>query len=64
MDSERTTPYTTQELAAAVNLSDAHVRRLLIAGKLAGTKLGRDWLISAEEGRRFIQERRSRWEKY
>lgn len=64
MDSERTTPYTTTELADAVNLSDAHIRRLLIAGKLQGVKLGRDWLIPADVGQRFIRERRERWSKF
>ena len=64
MDSERTTPYSTTELAEAVKLSDAHIRRLLIAGTIAGVKVGRDWIIPVDEARRFIASRRSRWEKF
>lgn len=64
MTGERSAPYTTKELADAVRLSDAHIRRLLIAGEIAGQKVGRDWLVSVDEARRFIQSRRARWEKF
>ena len=64
MDSERTTPYSTTELAEAVKLSDAHIRRLLIDGKLSGVKVGRDWIIPVDVAQSFIRERRSRWEKF
>lgn len=62
--SERTVPYTTTELAKEAGVSDAYLRRLLIAGKLAGEKRGRDWLIPAEEVKRWLAQRRARWEKY
>lgn len=59
------------ELAEKSGLTDAHIRRLLIAGKIAGQKIGRTWLISTEEAQRFINERnaakarrRARWEKF
>lgn len=61
---ERTKPYSTQELAREANVSDAYIRRLLIDGKLAGQKLGPVWMISVEEGRRFLTQKRARWEKY
>ena len=60
----RTTPYTVKELADAVNLSEVHIRRLLAAGEIVGQKIGRDWIVAADEGQRFIASRRSRWEKF
>lgn len=64
MSDERTTPYTTKELAEAAGVSDRYVRQLVTDGKLAGQKVGRDWIIPAEEGRAWLQERRARWEKF
>lgn len=61
---DRTMPYTTGELAKEAGVSDAYIRQLLLSGKLAGTKSGRDWLIPADVGRAWLQERRARWEKY
>ncbi len=37
--------YNTKEAAAQLNLSEAHVRRLLEGGQIAGKKLGRDWIV-------------------
>lgn len=62
--SERTKPYSAQELAHEAGVSDAYIRRLLIDGKLAGQKLGPIWMISAEEGRRFLTQKKARWQKY
>ena len=63
-DEQRTQPYTTAELAAAARVSDRYVRRLVADGKIAGTMYGKTWLIPAEEGERFLREKRSRWEKF
>ena len=62
--SERTRPYTTVELAKEAGVNDSYIRQLLIAGKIDGHKLGTVWLISAEEGRRWLASRRERWEKF
>ena len=62
--SERTEPWTTSELAKAAGVDDSWLRRLLIDGRLAGKKYGKTWLIPAEEGERFLREKRSRWEKF
>lgn len=64
MSDERTTPYTTKELAEAAGVYQSYIRQLLLAGKLTGEKLGRDWLIPADVGRAWLQERRRRWEKF
>ena len=64
MDSTRTTPYTTKELAQAAGVDPSYLRHLLIAGKLAGDKVGRDWLIPADVGRAWLASRRARWEKF
>lgn len=64
MTNERTTLYTVKEIEATVDMSEVHIRRLLSAGELVGQKVGRDWIISVDETQRFIQQRRSRWEKY
>ena len=61
--SERTSPYTTNELGKEAGVSDAYIRRLLIAGKLTGEKVGRDWLIPVDVGRAWLTERRARMEK-
>lgn len=59
---DRTKPWNTTELAQAAGLSDAHIRRLCIAGKLQGEKFGRDWAIPAEVGEAFLAERRKRFD--
>lgn len=37
---------TTQQAAHLIGISPAHLRRLLIAGKVRGRKVGRDWQIN------------------
>jgi excisionase family DNA binding protein len=59
---QRIDPYTTTELAQAAGVTDAYIRKLCIAGKLTGRKMGRDWAIPAEEAKRFIADRRKRFD--
>jgi excisionase family DNA binding protein len=49
---------TTTQVAAALGVDRSHVRRLILSGKLAATKMGRDWLIDQSEVTRFQQTRR------
>jgi excisionase family DNA binding protein len=44
--------YSTKEAAARLKLSEAHVRRLLEGGQIAGKKLGRDWIVFSLEYKR------------
>jgi hypothetical protein len=52
------TPWTTSSLAEAAQVDQSRIRQLLLAGKLQGQKLGRDWLIPYEEGQRWLEGRR------
>ena len=36
---------TTKEASERLNLSDAHIRRLIKSGDIKAVKLGHDWLI-------------------
>jgi len=50
---------TTKEAASLAGVSDAHIRRLLIAGKLKGRKLGGwVWLVPRREVERWLAERK------
>ncbi len=49
--------WTTKQLAQRAGVSDAHIRRLLIAGEIRGEKFGRDWAVSDEEAMRWLAER-------
>ena len=43
--------YTTKELAKILGYNDdSYIRRLLIAGKIKGRKVGKQWLVSEEDG--------------
>ena len=64
MEEERTTPYTTSELADLAGVTDRHVRELVRTGKLDGSKIGHFWVVPAEAGRAWLKERRARWEKF
>jgi hypothetical protein len=59
MDNEHNTKreWTTKQLAEAARLTDAYIRQLLLADKLHGRKIGRDWVISNEEAVRFLEDR-------
>jgi len=47
------------EAAQAIGVTDGRVRQLLLAGELAGHKLGlRNWAIAASEIQRFLKHRR------
>jgi excisionase family DNA binding protein len=49
--------WTTAELAKQANLTQRHVRRLVKAGIIQGSKVGRDWIIFEDEAKRFLEER-------
>jgi excisionase family DNA binding protein len=40
---------TTTQAAARKNCDPSHIRRLILAGKLRAIKMGRDWVIAAED---------------
>ncbi len=63
MNNERTVPFTTKELSRTAGVSDAYLRQLLIAGKLAGYKQGRDWFIPADVAQRWLEERKVKPDK-
>lgn len=60
MDSEHKPgrPWTTGLLASEAGVDDSYIRRLLIAGKLDGYKLGREWLIEDEAARAWLASRK------
>ncbi len=53
---------TTQAAAEIIGCTDANVRLLLIRGKIAGTKWGRDWRVDESSARRYaaIQQKTGR----
>lgn len=56
--------WSTQEIASAVGVDESNIRRALIDGRLAGFKVGRAWLVTDEEAKRFIAERQAKWNKF
>jgi excisionase family DNA binding protein len=52
--------YSTKEAAARLKLSEAHIRRLLEGGKIAGKKLGRDWIVFCLEYKRLRKPKKSK----
>jgi hypothetical protein len=49
--------WTTKMLAERASVSTGFIRQELIAGKIKGEKIGRDWIISDEEAKRWLRER-------
>lgn len=53
--------YTTQEVAEAMNVSDAYIRQMIAAGKAQPKEqIGGTWLFTREELDRLRSTRRSR----
>lgn len=52
--------WTSRELSKAAGVDPSRIRQLLLAGRLKGKKLGRDWLIPDEEAQRYLAEREKR----
>jgi excisionase family DNA binding protein len=52
--------YSTKEAAKILGISDAHLRRLLAKGKVAGKKLGHDWVVL---GLNYKRKRRPKGER-
>ena len=50
--------YSTKEAAARLKLSQAHLRRLLESGQVAGKKLGHDWVVFSLEYKRKRRPKR------
>lgn len=55
-EAEQKRDYTTAELGELAGVNASTIRRHLLAGKLAGRKVGRDWVIAAYEARRWLAE--------
>jgi len=49
--------WTAKELGKALGVSDAYIRRLILAGKIKAGKRGPAWIISDVEARRVAEER-------
>lgn len=58
--SERPAVLTTAEAAEALGVTDARIRQLCAAGSLACQKIGRDWLIPADEVERYKEKRENK----
>lgn len=54
------TQWTTVRLAEATGLTSDYVRQLLNQGVIKGEKVGRDWLVSDSEARRWMASRKSK----
>lgn len=51
--------YTAEEVAAILKATPQTVRRYLVAGKLGGFKVGRDWRVTESDLEAFIKGSRS-----
>ena len=57
-DKKGKTRWTTNDLANAAGVDPARIRQLLIEGaELRGEKLGRDWLVTSAEAKRWLESR-------
>lgn len=54
------TQWTTVRLAEATGLTSDYIRQLLNQGIIKGEKVGRDWLVSDSEARRWMALRKSK----
>jgi hypothetical protein len=60
---ERSEPWTIKELAEAADVDASYIRRLCIQGKIQGArKPARDWLIPAQVGEEWLEERHKRFD--
>ena len=50
--------YTSRELAKEAGVSMSRIRQLCISGVLRGQKFGHVWLISDEDAKRWLVQRR------
>jgi len=50
--------YTTADVARLASLTDdSYVRRLLIDGRLKGRKLGRQWVVTGRDLKKWLADR-------
>ncbi len=49
--------WSTAELAEKSGLTSRQIRNLINAGKIEAQNVGRNWVVSDEEARRFLKER-------
>jgi hypothetical protein len=49
--------WSTAELAEKSGLTSRQIRNLINAGKIEAQNVGRNWVVSDEEARRFVKER-------
>ncbi len=55
--------YTAEEAAAILKSTPQTVRRYLVAGKIKGFKIGRDWRITESDLNEFVRRARPRQEE-
>ena len=52
--------YTIPELASEAGISATYIRRLVVSGKLAGTKYGNTWIVPVDAGREWLRQRQAK----
>ena len=52
--------YTTEEVAEMLRLNVQTVRNLLLAKRIGGIKIGKEWRISEEDLTEFIEKNRNK----
>jgi excisionase family DNA binding protein len=55
---EKDKVWTTKTLAEEGRVQQAYIRQLILAGKLSGYKIGRDWIIPDDEARQWLERRK------
>jgi DNA-binding transcriptional MerR regulator len=55
--------WSVERLADVSGFSGSHIRYLLRKGKVEGSKVGRAWLITEAEAKRFLAERKRELEQ-
>jgi hypothetical protein len=56
-ESQESKAWSTTELARAAGVNTSYIRQLLLADRIEGYKLARDWRIPDNEARRWLSNR-------
>jgi len=55
--------YTPNEVADVLKVEPVTIRRWLMAGKMSGFKVGKEWRVTEEDIQQFIENNRPKREK-